>query len=625
MAPYLKEYLSQLKKIRIKKEFRIISNMAAISAFFKKKYNTRKSHADIIFKVLNDEELPDDYLLDDYVMKRKALRKKIKAEKDAFNRRNYLANRRLEGFAATEKGKKINEEIKVRLTELKKLISDAEAEGRTYTTEEAAALIDNDVKLNELKKKFKEASLKWEMENNRDGRSSANREKPFISYLNVFKKLSEFSSTFDLSDNYLSESLRLNLKKIKKLRSNVFLGIPLYEYDTNSSLTVDFKILDKRLKLKSFDFDDPFGAGNAIVGTKADIILAGKVEMNGGKLVVTIAGYERNLNKFLFNIRKEYPLASFELALQSNIKSLTRSILNQISKVKTAPVVVRSNADFSIVYLNGRDIGRTEVTSRGSEYSELFIPAVPIGYNFIEVVKRGYFKERGYVFVQNDIQDYSVDFFMKKYVSNLSLKITATPSSALIYVDLDLMRGNPAVATGLTEGMHKISVFAPGYEKKVISVSVLKGINNMVEIDLQKKVAGKLSPFELAKRYNFWKNFFFLGAVPMVGGLLYATLMYDHYHDKASKYYTYMSTLSAGPVKNYWMLQYNNSLNSYNKYYGLKNFFQFGAIAAIALAGLFQYLESDAIDNDTIGVRILKNSYLAATMSDVKVNLSFKF
>jgi hypothetical protein len=624
MVPYLKEYLSQLKRIRIKKEFRIISNMSAINSFFKQKYTTRRQHAEIIFKILNNEELPDKYLIESYVKKRRAILKKIEAQKEALNLKNFKANRRLEDFASTEEGKKLNEEIKLRLIEIQKLIAEAAAAGRAYTTEEATALIENDPKIVELKNKFKEASIKWEIENNREA-SNANRINPFLSYSNLFTKLSEFSSTFDLSDIYLEESLKLNLEKIKKQKSTVFLGVSLFDFETNSSLTVDFNILDKRLKIRGFDYDDPFGAGNAIVGTSADIIITGRLEMTGGNLKIVIAGYERNLNKFLFKISKEYPLASFELTLQNHIQELSRDILNSISKVKTAPVMVRSTSDFSIVYLNGRDIGRTEVLSRGSDFSELFIPAVPVGYNYIEVVKRGYYKERGYIFIKNDANNYSVDFLMKKYISDLSLKVRAKPEGALIYVDLDLLDGNPAIATGLSEGMHKISVFAPGYEKKVISVNVIKGINNIVDVELAKVIQGELSPEELAKRYNFWKNFFFLGAIPMVGGLLYSALMYEHYRNKASYYYTYLSTLPTGSLRNYWTGQYNSSVTGFNKYYGLKNFFQFGAISAIALAGIFQYLESNAIDNNTIGIKIYKDSYMAANFSDIKVNLSIRF
>ena len=58
---------------------------------------------------------------------------------------------------------------------------------------------------------------------------------------------------------------------------------------------------------------------------------------------------------FLFKFEEEFGLASFELELQNKLRDISRKILNTLSQVPTAPLLVRSNSEFSIIYLNKKD------------------------------------------------------------------------------------------------------------------------------------------------------------------------------------------------------------------------------------------------------------------------------
>lgn len=617
MVPYLREYLSQLKRIRIKKEFQSVTNVNAIKAYFSSKHSEREKHRDIIFKILNQDEIPERFLDEEMFKKRQELKKKILQEEEAARLRLEQQNTQIQRFSTSDEALRIKQEIQNIKEEIEKKILEAQQRGQPYSTEE----------MERLRKDPRIIELELVLESRALEQGSSQREpEPIIKYATRFNIPNDFFSSVNQDDYYVNRSLALNHAEMEKLKKLQFLGLRLSEYDESTAITSDFEVSEKRLVLERFNYNDVLSAGASMASSQADYVITGKLGMSGDKLKITVIGYDKNSNKFLFNISEEFSLSVFELEIQSKLRNISKKIINELSRMPTAPLLVRSNSEFSIVYLNNRDVGRTETGSRGSEYTELFIPAVPIGYNFIEIVKRGYYPEKGYIFIQPGDRLHTVDITLKPIFSGNTLKIFTQPENATVYVDLDLITGSPFIAKNLQAGMHKITVSAPGYQTRRLSYEVIQGINNVITISLDKIDAQQTPPEVLAKRYNFAKNFFFLSGAPFLGGMLFTSLMSNYYNTKASQAIYKASSLS-GSQQTYWLGIANKSNQLYSTYLNQSNFFQVGLGTVFIMAGIFQYLESKTLDRDNIGYNnlIRRNRVQFDYLNDLVFQVSFDF
>ncbi len=597
VVPYLKEYLTQIKRIRFDEKDRIIANAPSIRNYFENKYQNNEKNAGIIFDILNKHDIPEMFLSEKFLQKRKKIKLKLQEKKEQEEKLKNYREFLVKKFSESSSAQEINNKIQEITKEINEQIKKAEAEGRPYSAKDKEKLLNSDPRIIALQKTLK--SKAYQM-GGMPSETQQSKKENLINYDSPFKSLSFFKSDSIPDSYYIKKSMEINKSVIEKNKNLDFLGINIFDFEKKSSLTVQIKVLEKKLELENFSFEDPLLAGASLNNTTADIVIAGKYSLEEEKINVKITGFERNSTRFIFNVNNKFSLQDFELSLQKYVKMISKDILNSLSNVETNPLIVYTNVDLGIVYLNKEDVGRTNKTERGQEYAELLIPAVPVGFNFLEVVKKGYFKENGYVFINPDNKTYSVDITMKELESEISLKIITEPKDAFVSVNLDIIKGDTKIAKNLNRGFHRVTVSAPGYETKVISVEVFPAIKNIVEVKLNKINKSELSPEELSRRYNFWKNFFFLGSLPLLGGMLYTQVVMDYHFNKANDAYNYAATLT-GPKQIYWERVYTKSDLLYRTYVGHNNFFRISFGSAIILAGIFQYLESDAMDKDDIG------------------------
>ncbi len=619
IIPYLREYLKQIKKIRFKEKERIISNILSIRNYFINKQKASLKNAGIIFDILNNQDIPGRFLTKEYLQKRNKKKQKIIQEKKEKEKVKQYREFLVKKFTESDAANKINEKINEIKKEINEKIEAAEKSGKPYSKEDKEKLVNNDPRIISLNKALKTGAFK--MGGLASGKKKNNNA---FNYESRFENLSLFQSN-SLSDEYfVKKSIALNKEYLKKNKKLNFIGLNIFDFEEKTSMTASFEINSQEITINNFNFSDPNLAGNSVAKVNADLIITGKFRLDSGNIILNVVGYEKNNSNFLFNIKNSISLQSFELEIQKYIKNISKDIINSISRVRSNPLIVRTNVETGIVYMNNKDVGRTNYSERGQKYAELFIPAVPVGFNLLEVVKKGYFNEKGYIFINPTTGTYSIDIVMKKHESDISLKVIAEPKKAVISVGMNVLKGNPAVAKNLERGYHRITVSAPGYETRRISVEVFPNIKNFIKVKLKKKNKDELSPEKLMARYNFWKNFFFLGSMPLLGGMIYTQLVMDHQYNKVSETYSQASSTS-GSEQDYWNYEYNKSSRLYRLYVGHNNFFRVSLGISLLLSGLFQYLESDLLDKDDIGLKKIPELYTNPVTGNFGIGFNIKF
>ena len=198
MVPYLREYLSQLKRIRIKKEFQSVTNVNAIKAYFSSKHSEREKHRDIIFKILNQDEIPERFLDEEMFKKRQELKKKILQEEEAARLRLEQQNTQIQRFSTSDEALRIKQEIKNIKEEIEKKILEAQQRGQPYSTEE----------MERLRKDSRIIELELVLESRALEQGSSQREpEPIIKYATRFNIPNDFFSSVNQDDYYVNRKI----------------------------------------------------------------------------------------------------------------------------------------------------------------------------------------------------------------------------------------------------------------------------------------------------------------------------------------------------------------------------------------------------------------------------------
>ncbi len=394
------------------------------------------------------------------------------------------------------------------------------------------------------------------------------QEKPLKSKKNETSKLSktiqnkkkEITNIHKYLDFY--EKNRLPFKK--------YLGVNINKPFKITSTTSKLTTLDKILVLKSKNVFNLNKIYPQLSKSPADLTFIGIIRKKGQQLVVHVRLYDKHNIQFIIKKTFKFPLNDLMEKMEKNIKTISKTLIDELTQFPKGSLSIKTFPKDAFIYIDDKHVGKSN-----------FKKKLPIGLHKIDILKKGYKKITGHVYVVKE-KKIKLSFKLYKESSFGSLYITSYPLNADVYVDLDYKGKTPLHIKKIKAGTYKIRLEKKGYQFSYSHVTVKPGKGIKSSHVLVKGETKFVDVDKLSKKYNTTKNIFFYASFISISAMIYAYLRAGKFSDRTSSATT--------------LYEYNHYYTKYKQANNFKNITIGTTIGLLVLTAVFQILEIHAED-----------------------------
>ncbi len=265
--------------------------------------------------------------------------------------------------------------------------------------------------------------------------------------------------------------------------------------------------------------------------------------------------------------------------LEKEVKKISRYLIRELTHYPKGILIVKTKPKGAYIFLDNKHLGRSN-----------FKKSVAIGYHKIEILKDGYRKRVGSVFIQRG-KTQKVTLKLNKPEQLGGLLITSEPSGADAFVDLKYVGKTPVKVDKINIGIYKVRLEKKGYKYSYTTIAVKGKKHVKVSFKMQKGITQFRDVNDLSKGYNTVKNIFFYSSFISITAMVFAYLQTNKYSDRFTA-----ESEKASPNTGK-LLEFRAKFNQSKK---IRNITVGTTIIFLALTALFQALELHA-ENIEVG------------------------
>ncbi len=339
-------------------------------------------------------------------------------------------------------------------------------------------------------------------------------------------------------DSYIGEIFGKDPSEIKKEESMTFsLQIP--------SDTIDSEFL------KSEDFSNITKLQSKIMNIEKDLVITSLVVVGENDINIKIV----ILNNILLQITDvlEYSI-NLNDYLKGNI-NIEDFVWSKLKRVffgnKISSLEINTNINNALIYIDDKFYGRTK-RDKNDNFTYK-IDSILSGSHKIRIVKSGYEKVEGYIFLDNDkISILNID--LKELSSNSNIILYIEQTNTDVWLDMDYIgnneNNNKYIIENVVEGIHKVRIEKVGYNPSVHKV-IIDGSNDIkLSINLSLFDEHLYDPDYRSSKFSWYSDVFIYGSLLSLG----ATIgLYYHNNTFDDELYSVGNTFRYDDVRNNYL------------------------------------------------------------------------
>ncbi|GMT49209.1 MAG: hypothetical protein IEMM0008_0748 [bacterium] len=309
--------------------------------------------------------------------------------------------------------------------------------------------------------------------------------------------------------------------------------------------------------------------------SSSDLTLVGILNKKSKRILVQVKIYDKHNKRFLLSKDFYFKPEKLSIDLEKEVKKISKYIIRELTHYPKGTLIVKTRPKGAYIFLDNKHLGRSN-----------FKKPVAVGYHKIEILKNGYRKKVGSIFIQRG-KAKKLTFKLNKKDQLGGLLITSEPSGADTFVDLKYVGKTPVKVDKLSIGIYKVRIEKKGYKYSYTTVAVKGKKHLKVSFRMRKGVTKYKHVNDLSKDYNVVKNVFFYSSFVSITAMIFAYLQTAKYSDRFTA-----ESGQASPNTSK-LLEYQSKFNQSKK---IKNATVGTTIVLLALTALFQILELHAED-----------------------------
>jgi len=401
-----------------------------------------------------------------------------------------------------------------------------------------------------------------------DPAGKANPEKKIEKHL---AKIDKAKSAY-WKKKFESEKLRKYMEHYKKTRPafKSYLGINIFKPSRILYSTANLTLVDKLIDLKTIKIFDVDQIYPEIVKSKVDFTIVGAILKQKSKVVINLKMYDYHGKDFILSQSFRFSAADLEENLEDKIKLMSKKIIKELTRFPKGELIIETSPKGAFVFVDKDMIGHSNLKSK-----------VKVGFHKIEILKDGYEKVAGEVYIEKNKKQKLVVKLNKKSKQS-SVVISSEPPGADVFFDMEYKGKSPLIIDKLPQGVYKIRLEKSGYKHSYSGVELKGQKKLLLSFEMKKGKTRFKDVNDLSKNYNIAKNIFFYSTFVSLSAMLVAYLRTEQYKTRGL-----WETESSTPD----VRKYNMYKSKYNDALALENATVYASIGLIALTAIFQMLE----------------------------------
>ncbi len=354
--------------------------------------------------------------------------------------------------------------------------------------------------------------------------------------------------------------------ELNKLRFKPYIGIDA-EKPLDKVLNIyKLKVSDSTLALKTrrvFELNQVY---LDISRSSANIILLGDIKKVNEKIKIEIKLFDKKSLTFIDLTSYSFSKVNLITKLDKHLAKFGKQIAKKLSNLPKGVVIVETKPKGAHIFLDGKNFGTSNRKL-----------TIDYGFHKIEILKKGYTKITGEIFVpKNKTRLISIDLDKIKGAGSIIVK--SSPAGADVFVDLDYIGKTPLVIKKILPGYYKIRLEKKNY-KNAYHITLVKPDKSVsIEYELVKGNNKYRDVAELSKKYKITKNVFFYTGIISITSMVYAFLQEEKYKGRLS-------------ASNITQSQKNEYAKKYSHFSKVRKATIGTTVGLVALTILFQALE----------------------------------
>ncbi len=339
--------------------------------------------------------------------------------------------------------------------------------------------------------------------------------------------------------------------------------------------TFKLKVSKKLITLKSRKVFQLSYIHPQLSKSPSDLTLVGILNKKSKGILVQVKIYDKYNKRFLLSKDFYFKPEKLGIDLEKQVKKISKYLIRELTHYPKGTLMVKTKPKGAYIFLDNQHLGRSN-----------FKKPVAVGYHKIEILKDGYRKRVGSIFIQRGKTN-KLTFKLNKRDQLGGLLITSEPSEADTFVDLKYVGKTPVKVDKLNIGIYKIRIEKKGYKYSYTTVAVKGKKRLKVSFRMKKGVTEYKNVNDLSKDYNAVKNVFFYSSFVSITAMVFAYLQTEKYSDR------FIAELGKTSPNTGKLLEYQSKFNQSKK---IRNATVGTTVLLLALTALFQILELHAED-----------------------------
>lgn len=399
----------------------------------------------------------------------------------------------------------------------------------------------------------------------------------------------------------INNYLQFYYKNRKPLKP--YLGINIDKPLDVISTTYPLKVEESVITLQSRKVFQLSRIYSQLSKAAVDYTVVGVINKDKNKVLIHIKLYDNHYNEFVLSETFSYDKKDLRINLDKKIKEISGKLIQSLTQFPKGELIVRTEPKKAYVFYDGRKLGRSNLKRK-----------VSIGFHHVEVLKQGYEKKRGYVYILPN-KTHKLSLKLSKKVKMGSLVIRSKPSGADVFIDLDYKGKTPLKVNNLLKGVYKVRLEKEDFKYSYALVSVKPQKTHSLFFKMTQGKSEYVEVEKLSKTYNVVKNVFFYSSLVSISAMLYAYLQTEKYKDKAVG-----EAGSTSPNLNKFY-EYTAKYKQNNK---VRNITIITSVSLLVVTAVFQLFELHSEDID-VGFTPKTDESLDEKEKDVGVNFKIQF
>ncbi len=304
--------------------------------------------------------------------------------------------------------------------------------------------------------------------------------------------------------------------------------------------------------------------------SSSDFTLLGTVNKKSKRILVQIKIYDKHNKRFLLSKDFKFKPQRLSIHLEKEVKKISKYLIRELTHYPKGILIVRTQPKGAYIFLSNKHLGRSN-----------FKKSVAVGYHKIEILKDGYRKRVGSIYIQRG-KTRKLTLKLNKTEQLGGLLITSEPSGADTFVDLKYVGKTPVKVDKINIGIYKVRLEKKGYKHSYTTIAVKGKKYIKVSFKLKKGITQFKNVNDLSKGFNTVKNIFFYSSFISITAMVFAYLQTEKYRDRFTA-----ESGKASPDTGK-LLEFQSKFNQSKK---IRNITVGTTIVFLALTALFQALE----------------------------------